>query len=80
MSNLIRQSVRAAIKQVSSDEPTGADIEPVPEITPSHAAFVTGFPCSEYECGGTLIAGGGGDQESILCSSCEMVYYLVSDG
>lgn len=79
MPNLIRRSVRAAVNQVSSDEPTDDDVEPVPEITPSHATFVTGFPCSEYDCEGTLIAGGAGYEDRILCSSCEAVYYLVSD-
>lgn len=45
----------------------------------TYVPFITGFPCTQFNCPGILVRGGSSGQEAVVCSTCEHVHYLLSD-
>lgn len=59
----------------------GPSIEHVPELAgEADSAFITGFDCTRFRCPGTLIRDRRADRGTIVCSTCEHVYYSLREG
>lgn len=67
------------LRQESPAVRAGADGELPERIAADHAAFVVGFPCTQFGCRGLLRRDGHRSRSAITCSVCEDVYYLVGE-
>ena len=51
----------------------------VPVINDAEVAeFITGFPCTRFQCRGELTAKGLSGERAITCSRCDHVYYRLN--
>lgn len=70
-------SDRSQAAETKVSERSGAGEEQPELVGEAEMKFVTGFPCSQHTCTGTLRCGVYAGQDAIVCSACEQLYYFV---
>lgn len=58
---------------LSAEQSRGADVPAIEDE--DHLKFITGFPCTKFNCPGTLAEGVHAGETVVQCSTCEHVYY-----